>query len=65
MKQVQLESYDNPGKHTTCWLDDITSKDVGKRITFKDGTELWTIKHVGSHDLDKSDVRKTWNVGGL
>lgn len=65
MRQIDLEHSENSNVKLVCWLDKITSKQIGHFLTIKGSREWWRVVAVGSKELPKKDVRKEWKVGGL
>lgn len=65
MKQALLESMDRPCTKTVCWLDQIELMHENGWCRFKNDDEQWFIKKVYDIELDKTEIKRNWHVGGL
>ena len=74
MRQCEIERVkvtDNPhlfkrtGGKTLSFIDCIDDKMIGKIISLKKEDGFWVINNVYGRDIDKTEINRSWHVGGL
>ncbi len=62
MKQVELSK---GNVRRVCWVDDGNDVKGGQWIRLVHEDEFYKVDKVYDRQVDKQDIRRSWNVGGL
>ncbi len=52
-------------KQLTTWVDRSEELKVGCQTEFKGKDGLWTVDKVYEPDIEKAEINRSWEVGGL
>lgn len=65
VRQVSLESVENPGKMRVVWTNEIEGFGLGAVVSLKGESERFKVTGYYEPELDKADIKHGWHVGGL